>query len=449
MREKIRENEKIFLIIIFALAVVVMGVLCLFRANMRFTQKPRGTYEELAPDTSRDNPLAFIGEDFQVMDGFHSNLPLVVVSLEEDIPEYKVFLEGKEVIYEDVEPYTTGKIKVIDTKTGGNTLTDAPSYESIIKIKVKGHSSIQYDKQQYKIKALNPDGTDNETSILGMGEGSEWIINGSMADKSMLRNYLGYRIASEIGGNNMAPDSRFCEVVFDKDGKLTYQGVFLLMETVSRGDERVKVDSYDPTKSYSSYIVRRDRKTSFDIMLDTYGRTELFKDDDDFAAAEDNWIGIKYPSQKKITDDTIKYITRDFSRIEKVLYSDKDNVYSAYDKYINVDTFVDYFLINEFFGNYDAGEHSTYMYKNSGDRLNIGPVWDFDQAMNNSFEAEYNAEEIAFQERTFFKQLCNDKNFVKKLKKRYTALRQTFLSEDHVFSMIDETVAYLKSAQVR
>ena len=53
------------------------------------------------------------------------------------------------------------------------------------------------------------------------------------------------------------------------------------------------------------------------------------------------------------------------------------------ERYLNVDTFVDYFIINEFFMNYDAGLHSTYLHQRIGDTLEIGPLWDFDGAMDN------------------------------------------------------------------
>ena len=447
MREIIRDNEKKILVLLCLVILILMGVLCAFRTNMKFTGKPKGTYTSLSPDTSNDDPLAYIGEDFSVKEGFHTNLPIVILNLDSELPDYKTFKDSKEIVEEGVDPYTTGKIRIIDTETGTNTLKDSSVYESLIKIKTKGHSSYYYDKQQYKIKALNADGSSNDTSILGMGAGSEWVINGSMADKSMIRNYLAYRIASEIDGNNMAPDSRFCEVMMERDGQLYYQGVFLLMETVSRGEDRVNIDKYNPKNIYSSYIVRRDRYTSFDIMLNTYGRLNNIGKEN--AEDSDNWIGLKYPSASKVTPETINYIEKDFSKVESILYSEDERKFRIYDKYINVDSFVDYFLINEYFGNYDAGEHSTYMYKSSGDVLSIGPVWDYDQAMNNSWTDELITEDIAFQTQPFFRELANDKKFIKKLKERYAELSSSYLSLDHVFDVIDETVAYLNSAQKR
>ncbi len=436
--QKLLKNEKAVLLLICTAALFVMGVFCVLRKDMRFTQYPKGTYETLAPDTSFDDPLAYLGEDFEVKEGFHTNLPIVIMQVDSEFPDYKTFDHEHDVaiLTEGVDPYTTGVLEIIDTGSGFNSPNDAVVYKSDMKIKMKGHSSYHYDKKQYRIETINADGTNNNADILGMGIGNDWVLNGSMADKSMMRNYLAYRIASEIDGNNMAPDSRFCEVMTRKDGKLYYEGVFLLMETVSQGDDRVNIDKYNSKNVYSSYIVRRDRYTTTDIMLETYGRVSGLANDKNTNEL-DNWIGLRYPSQAKVTPETVSYIESDFSNIEKVIYSDDESLFRVYDRYIDMDSFVDYFLINEFFGNYDAGEHSTFMHKNSGDLLYMGPVWDYDQAMNNDKTQEAEAEHIAFQTQTMFKQLCNDKRYVKALKKRYTSLRANQLSEEHVFQVID------------
>lgn len=400
-----------------------------------------GTYASLPADISTEEPLSYLAEDFTVLDGFSSNLPIVILSLEEEPPQYKTFSDSQEVVDEEVEPYVSGSIRILSSDTGMNYLTDEPVYASVMQIKKRGHSSMDYDKPQYLMKMQNAAGEDNDTDILGMGEGHEWILNGSMADKSMIRNYLCYRIASEIGGNVEAPDSRFCEVLMEKeDGSYEYRGVYLLMETISRGESRVDIDEFKTKNSYSSYIVRRDRYTSFDVMLDTYGRLN---------GLSEQWIGIKYPSQNKLTESAKLFIEQDFSSIERILYATDESVFKAYDKYIDIDSFVDYFLINEFFGNYDAGEHSTYMYKNSGERLHIGPVWDFDQAMNNYFDDEMDPYSLAFQTKPFYEQLCKDERFLDCLKTRYGELRKGVLSEEHVFAVMDEAVAYLDSARER
>ena len=422
--------------------LLLLGTLSVLRRslNPEQTAAELGVYETLPPDTSKEDPLLHMSEDFLVDDAFSTNLPIVILTLDEEPADYKSFASGEENVDTSVEPYTGGTIAVIDGGTGRNCVSDAPSVISDMRIKKRGHTSFTFDKPQYLIKTVTETAEENPVDFLGMGEGDEWILNGSLADKSMLRNYLAYRIASEVGGGAMAPDSRYCEVLLATDEGLEYRGVYLLMETVARGENRVNIDQYRQKNDYTSYIVRRDRRTSFDIMLDTYGRLN---------GLSEEWIGVKYPSEQRLTDTAKAYIEEDFSRIEQVIYSENDNVFRVYDRYIDLDSFTDYFLINEFFGNYDAGEHSTYMYKNSGEKLYIGPVWDFDQAMNNYFQEEMEAETLAFQTKPFFEQLCRDERFIDSLKERYGELRAGVLSEDHIFAVMDETVAYLSSARVR
>lgn len=434
------KNKVIMLSVCLAGLALLIGLSILRFGLASIRAQNDGSYQALVPDTSTEKPLAYLHEDFTVEEAFHTNLPIVTLSIDGELPDYKGFQDGAEVVAEGVEPYTTGVISVIDGGKNDNYLTDSPIVTSQIRIKKRGHTSYYYDKPQYLLKTMNEDGTDNSVNILGMGEGDSWILNGSMADKSMIRNYLAYRIASEIGGNQMAPDSRFCEVLLEKDGSYEYAGVYLLMETVSRGDSRINIDNYKEKNVYSSYIVRRDRFTNFDVMLDTYGRLN---------GLSGQWIGLKYPSANKITEQTKQYIENDFSNMERIIYSDQEAVFKIYDKYIDVDSFVDYFLINEYFGNYDAGQHSTYMYKNSGDLLNIGPVWDFDQAMNNYYQDEMDAKTLAFQTKPLFDRLTNDQRFLSALKDRYSKLQSSVLSEEHVYSVIEEAISHLRSARSR
>lgn len=435
-------NKKGVWLLMGVICFVILGLLGMLQKGLNPQQRreQEGIYETLPPDTNRENPLLHISEDFIADEQFSTNLPIVILSLDAEPAKYKSFKTGEEVVDETVDPYVGGYISVIDSGSGINYLTDAPMAESYIRIKMRGHTSIAFDKLQYLVKTVTQDELENSVDLLGMGEGHEWILNGSLADKSMMRNYLSYRIASEIGGGAMAPDSRYCEVFITTEEGYKYQGVYLLMETVSRGENRVNIDQFNPKNSFTSYIVRRDRYTSFDVMLDTNRRLN---------GLSQEWIGVKYPSAKKLTDSAKQFIEADFSHIEQVIYADSADRFKSYDKYIDVDSFVDYFLINEFFGNYDAGEHSTYMYKNSGGKLYIGPVWDFDQAMNNYFQDEMENDTLAFQVKPFYERLCLDERFITNLKKRYSELRDGPLSEEHIFEVMDETKAYLRSAQVR
>ncbi len=397
----------------------------------------KNTYFDLPEDPYAEDPICYLDENYVVQEGFHSNLPIVILSMDGELSDYKGFTNQEEYLT-DEEPYITGHVSIIDSGTFDNCITDQPVVQSDLLIKKRGHTSYSFDKEQYLLKLKMPDGQNNDVDILGMGAHDSWILNGSMADKSMIRNYLAYRICSEV--SEVTPDCQFCEVVLQEDGQYIYQGLYLMMETVARDENRIPIDQYQEKNLYTSYIVRRDRFTNFDMMLDTYGR---------LSGISDEWIGVKYPSESRITEKSKNYIQKDFSQIEQVIYSDNEKVFGTYDKYIDINSFADYFLLNEYFGNYDAGMHSTYMYKNSGEPLKVGPVWDFDQAMNNYFQDEMETETTAFQERPFYDRLCMDRRFIELLQSRYAVLRKSTLSHEHICDVIDETTAYIHSARER
>lgn len=421
------------------LVFAMMGLSALRgHAERRNQAVNKDTYFDLPADPYTEDPLCYLGEDFVVQEGFHSNLPIVILSMEEELADYKGFEASGEEFITGEEPYIKGQIRIIDGGTFDNRITDEPAAESDMLIKMRGHTSYNFDKKQYLLKLTTADGAANEVDVLGMGAHDSWILNGSMADKSMIRNYLAYRICSEV--SEVTPDSQFCEVIVQKDGQYVYQGLHLMMETVARDANRIPIDSFREKNLYTSYIVRRDRFTHFDRMLDTYGR---------LSGISDEWIGLKYPSEGRITERAQRYIENDFSLIEQVIYSDREDVFNTYGKYVDIHSFVDYFLLNEYFGNYDAGMHSTYMYKNSGEPLKVGPVWDFDQAMNNYSMEEMETGTMAFQERPFFDRFCKDARFVDLLQARYAVLRRDTLSHEHVCDVIDETTAYIRSARER
>ncbi|MPM88942.1 hypothetical protein SDC9_136046 [bioreactor metagenome] len=132
-----------------------------------------------------------------------------------------------------------------------------------------------------------------------------------------------------------------------------------------------------------------------------------------------------------------------------MLYSDDPEVFATYSRYIDVDSFVDYFLFNEFFGSYDAGKNSTYMYKELGGKLHMGPVWDLDGALDNYVAQPLEWEVTAFQTQPWFDRLSMDDNFLDKLERRYAELRRGPLSDKTLYETVDGIAAYLGSAVER
>lgn len=436
--------------LIGAISIICMLFLCtvatvLYGSNHK--QEVHNSYEEKLPVAPvEENPLAGIHDDFTVTQEFSSHLPIVILDTGGVEPPINTYFQkehensqnGIYVPIEGLDPYVEGTMYLLDQEAGINTLSDEPVIESCIRIKRRGNTSMYYEKAQWMIKTVTESGQDNDVDLLGMGAEHSWILNGSMYDKSMLRNYLAYSIASEILENT--PDSRYCEVLTKNGESYTYQGVYLMMESIEQGVNRVNIAEYHKGDDFNSYIIRRDRFDEEAITLDNFGRLNGYSKE---------YMAVMYPSKKNISEDMVTYINNDINYMEQILYSEDPDVFSQYPDVIDVDNFVDYFLINEFFGNYDAGNNSTYFYKDLGGKLTMGPVWDFDGAMDNYMYEPLDTESLAFYTKPWFDQLCKDKGFLQKLEKRYTRLRQTTLSNQHIISKMDEIIAYLGGARQR
>lgn len=432
-------------------AVIVISIFVIFVAIYSNKDKLKlfsGSYYSHLSAASWDEPIfKGISEDFTVNEDFSTHLPLVIIDTNGKEPP--IYTEKKKVHNEwifvnipGVEPYVNGSINIISGNKR-NSIADIPTYSSDMLIKKRGNSSMLYEKAQYLVKLVTESGEENKVSILDMGADNEWILNGSMADKSMIRNYLAYKTAAQF--MPFTPDYEICEVLIKSGNTYKYNGVYLLGENVSQGEHRVNVQDFKASSAVNSFILRRDRYDEQDIMLDTYAT----RDPKINPSNRKTFLGMIYPGKKIANQAVIDYVNQEISTIEKVLYSDDFEIFSTYKRYIDVDSFVDYFIINEFFGSYDSGNYSTYMYRDVGQKLKMGPVWDYDGTMDNYIFEPLETEVMAFQIKPWFNRLVLDNSFVEKLEKRYSKLRRSVLSEKAINESIDEIVAYIGPAQER
>lgn len=372
--------------------------------------------KKINPVRIEQHKTSEVVDNCTIDDDFCTTLPIVKIDVSEDIPYYN--------------PIVLANFKLYDNKYTSNRLTDKEVLESKIEIKYRGNSSLLFDKHQYSLKFVKDDNSEKKVSLLGMNEENHWILNGPYLDKTLIRNYLVYNIAGKI--TNAVPEVRFCEFYLNNE----YQGVYLLIETVSR--TLTGITRYKPNWSngMSSYMLRLDRVDSNHVMLDNFTKYTG-------KIIYENAINIVYPAKKDLTEEIIEYINNDFSKFEKALYSYD---YDEYQKYIDVDSFVDYMIINEFFKNSDAGTHSTYLYKDIRGKITMGPIWDFNNAMNNYVEEIYGYDEFLFQDKTWFNMLLKNEKFVNKVINRYRYLRKNVLSNNYIQSYINDTVNFLGKA---
>lgn len=423
---------------ILLLALLLIGIALTLEAAVSSYRTQHYPHHSMLSDPVGDMEEVLPGT-VESLQGFETHLPIVVVNFYGEPLAPTVWNEQKgyrEPIAGD--PFVDGTFALHNSASGVNRLSDAPTVETDIRARLRGHSSLSFAKSQYLLKMYEDDGTKNMVDLLGMGADWEWILNISYVDKSLLRNYITLNLAAEIMG--YAPEVRFCEVFEKDEEQYSYLGVYLLMESVKRSDSRIAIADYDAHFAESSYLICRDRYEESIPILDTFATRQ---------GLSAGYLGVRYPGKSQITDETIAYVEEDISRLEKALYAEDINEFLAYREYVDMESAADYFIINEFFANYDSGYNSYYMYKDVGGKLTFGPVWDFDQAVDNNQPYVFDPYSTAMHDGVWFRQMLRDGDFVEMILQRYTQLRGSVLSDEYVEAYIDGTLEFLGKAAVR
>lgn len=331
----------------------------------------------------------------------------------------------------------TARLDMMDAAAQYNHPTDPPTLTSPMVIHVRGNSSRWFDKPGYRIELVDENGNNNPQSLLGMDAHHEWALHGPYLDKTLLRNYIWYNLAGEI--MDYAPNVRFCELMLNGE----YRGVYVLTELIGAGKDGARLDLSADVKdnTYTGYLLRLDR---YDDSREDWLRsltTYTYRNDPELK------LEIEFPGAEKRTPALCSAIKQDFSRFEKALYSyDYDHKQYGYTRYADVDSFVDYFILNEITVNYDAGAYSTYIYKDTGGKLKMC-VWDFNNACDNYQELSVmQVPHFELQNRLWFGMLMKDEGFVERILSRYRELRKTYLSEEALNRYIDDVIEYLGPA---
>ena len=394
--------------------------------------------EEKLPCTDHDDSV------------FCTHLPLMEITTDAPVPE--PYLQESNVSTNNVWAVSNrirnyemvaASVRYFDNETENNHLTDRPVVEERAMFRIRGASSRNFDKKNYLLKFTEEDMTRGlDVSLSGMAADNSWALHGPFLDKSLIRNYLCYNLAGEI--MDYAPNARFCELFVNGE----YVGLYLLTEKIGYSENgRIDFTKTDPDMTVTSYILQVDRGAKDPrYSLETFGsnsyltRTKLH--------AGQGYLEILYPG-KTLTQNQHDYIVSDFSRFEKTIFSfDYNHPDRGYRQYIDVRSFIDFFLINEFALNYDAPGLSTYLYKDVSGKLKMC-VWDFDAAFDYYRFSEVTPETFRIHNALWFKYLFKDEAFVDQVVERYDDLRKRFLNEEYLFQYIDETVAYLGPAIAR
>jgi len=360
-----------------------------------------------------------------------------------NLPIIKITTENNNQIPDDLK--ISAHMGVIDIGLNQiNRLDDSfNNYDGKIGIELQGTSSLTYDKKSYSIETRNEDGTNNNVELLGLPRENDWILYGPYADKSLLRNWISYHLGRLTG--HYAPRTQFCEIFIDE----SYVGLYLLTEKIKVDNDRVDITNIEIEDNLGDqltggYIIKIDRNPANEPNI---GWDSSFPDNRFFAYVD--------PKASQITQAQKDYIHNHMYDFESAMYN--FNYDKVYQDFIDLSSWVDYFLVTEIGKHIDAYKLSFYMYKDKdskGGKLHMGPLWDFNFGYGNfDFDCPPDPSGWAYEfpdcgsYHPFWARKINEIPNVQHLTKcRWEDLRETSFHTDSIMQYIDFQIAYLGSA---
>lgn len=251
-------------------------------------------------------------------------------------------------------------------------------------------------------------------SLLDMPSHKDWELNPNVYDITMLHNQTAF-FMSQMSKLDYTPRFRYVDLMFN--GR--YYGTYMLGEYLSVGSTRVNVGD-------DGFIMSIGYLTSGSSFKTDYLEQP---------------VSVLYPTSQSAL--IVNYIADVVREAEGVLFSSRfaDESY-GWRKYMDENSFVDWYLINEIAKNQSgAFKSSCIMNYSRGGKLKMGPVWDFEKAFGDA--GSTGSSGFVIKDVSWYKRLFKDPAFVTKVKERFDYY---YNHQEDILKSINENAQYLKYA---
>ena len=259
----------------------------------------------------------------------------------------------------------------------GSQFTSEKFHNGLIRISGRGNSSWNLPgpsgKRSYSIDLVNSSDKKIQIPLLGMPASADFILFASAFDKTFLRNYFSYELARSMG--HWASRSRFVELYINGD----YRGLYVLCENIRNEPERAHVGE-------GGFIIEQDypqRLVAENAGYFASSRQYAGRYYKDTPATDNLYFGFKYPIDEERTEAQTNYARDYIHDFETALYgSNFKDPNEGYRKYIDVNSFADWYILAELGNDWDHAYFlsSCYLSKPQDGKMKMMPVWDFDVA---------------------------------------------------------------------
>ena len=322
--------------------------------------------------------------DVKIM--FSANVGTMYLVSEDPVNEGRVWVESS------VDKSNKAKGSMILQNADGSVVYDG----ALTQIKGRGNSTWAASKRPYQIKL------DSKTDLLQTGNSDNksktWVLLANYHDPAMMRNTIALNLGNALGMKSNV-ESKYVDLYYDGE----YRGCYLLAEKVEVGGGRVDIaDMEDLNEEANPGVDLEDLPTATDVTSngatytycvgmaspkDVTGGYLLEMDFQERAVEEicyfrtvrNQYVVVKSP--ECASKEEMAYIATLYQEYEEAVYNNGVNPVTgkAYTDYVDLESFVRCYLINELAKNADGFRSSTYFYKEAGnDIMTVGPLWDFD-----------------------------------------------------------------------
>ena len=299
--------------------------------------------------------------------------------------------------------------------------------QNSVGIRLRGNSTMKARKRPYRIKF------EEKQSVLGLTKNKSWVLLADYYDQSYIRNYTAFTLADSFDNLHFSPTPHHVALIMN--GK--FEGMYLLCEQMDENKGRAQVKE--------DFDVSTDTNFPFFVEMDLYAYNEGVTGVDNFYVEGINHVEIKYPEaderdatadQDIVYDYIYEYMNAVFTTMrtnEKVEVSFNSSPVGLEDL-VDLDSAVDYYIVNEIMLNIDSAFKSIYFHKTKDGKLQFGPIWDFDFSMTTELVAPFEKSYIEGTESLWltknsvvFKHLIQNEEFYNKVATRFNEKKDAIL----------------------
>ena len=344
------------------------------------------------------------GKDYLIRLHYHTGLPIVFLDIfdPESVPR---------------EQYISAEISVY----GGLDFLDID--DTTIEIRGRGNSTWmggQVEKKPYQIKFSD------KQEVLSMAEDRRWVLLAEHYDRSMIRNKLSFEMG-KMSNFDYSPQGEYVELFINDQPK----GTYVLAQKVEESKNRLDIGD-------NGYLIEMDQRHRV-YEDDVYFEPPIFRQRAQKFSWLDTIFNIKEPADIQYNTGEYAEIENFVNAFEEVLFGNNfKDPEAGYRNYIDFDSFIDWYLINEIGKSVDAyGYASVFFSYVPGEKIKMGPIWDFDLSYGN---ADYSSQAFYptgnwINEHPWIERLLEDDYFKQKVIERYTYF---YDKRDDFMALIDQ-----------